>query len=290
MLGSDGIFLRIAPFVAHIQSDIPLVRDSLLEMYADFQLSDSEIFTDFHVRVAFEPGVKKWISPRARFYFDGRPSFAPLPANQAFAMLEWGLNWCVAAHSHQYLIVHAAVVERNGFAFMFPAPPGSGKSTLCAALVNRGWRLMSDELGLIDMQTSLVLGMARAVNLKNKSIDVIQNYAPAAQFTARVPDTSKGTIAHMRPPIESVLRSSEPGKLACIVLPKYSANAETKFDPYSKARTCLLLAEQSFNYHVHGRRGFEAFRLLVEQACCFRLTYSQLDDAVCVLDMFSDKL
>jgi predicted ATPase len=29
---------------------------------------------------------------------------------------------------------------------ILPAPPGSGKSTLCAALVTRGWRLLSDEL------------------------------------------------------------------------------------------------------------------------------------------------
>ena len=40
--------------------------------------------------------------------------FAPLPLDQAFPMLEWGLNWCVSAHCHQYLIFHAAVVEKSG--------------------------------------------------------------------------------------------------------------------------------------------------------------------------------
>ncbi|UCV17294.1 HprK-related kinase A [Ferribacterium limneticum] len=290
MLMADGVYLRMSPFVARIQSDIPVIRDSLREMYSDFPLADAQSFTDFQVRVSYEPGIRKWISPLVRFYFDGRPSFTPLPAHQAFAMLEWGLNWCVAAHAHQYLIVHAAVVERNGRAFVFPAPPGSGKSTLCAALVNRGWRLLSDELGLIDMETSTVLGMARAVNLKNNSIEIIKRYAPDVRFTSVVPDTTKGTIALMQPPTESVLRAGEPGRPCCFILPKYSPETDIRLDPYSKARTCMLLAEQSFNYHVHGLRGFETFSSLVAAAKCFSLTYSRLDDAVSLLNDLSENL
>ncbi len=99
-------------------------------------------------------------------------------------MLEWGLNWCVSAHCHQYLIFHAAVIEKSGRALILPAPPGSGKSTLCAGLVNRGWRLLSDELTLIDIASCGVVPLPRPVSLKNASIDVIRAYAPAAAIGA----------------------------------------------------------------------------------------------------------
>ncbi len=125
-------------------------------------------FADFHVSVVREPGLRRWVRPLIRFHFDGVPSFMPLLATHATASLEWGLNWCVASHCHQYLIVHAAVVERRGVAVVMPAPPGSGKSTLCAALVQCGWRLLSDELGLYDPVSRQVFGMARPINLKNR--------------------------------------------------------------------------------------------------------------------------
>ena len=70
---------------------------------------------------------------------------------QGFAMFEWGLNWVVANHAHQFAIVHAAAVEKDGRGFIFPGAPGSGKSTLCAALVSRGWRLLSDEMAMISL-------------------------------------------------------------------------------------------------------------------------------------------
>ena len=45
----------------------------------------------------------------------------------------------------------------------------------------------------------LVRGMARPINLKNKSIDVIRAFAPGVVMTAPVPDTTKGTVALMQP-------------------------------------------------------------------------------------------
>lgn len=273
------LLVRIGPFVARMKSDIPALAADLTRIYADFALEPPDVFADFHVEVARESGLRRWFMPQARFFFDGRPSFIPLPAAQAFAMLEWGLNWCVAAHCHQYLIIHAAVIEKNGCAAVLPAPPGSGKSTLCTGLVMRGWRLLSDELALYDMASGLIYGMARPISLKNSSIDVIQRFAPDAVMTAPVPNTTKGTVALMRPPLESVLRVCEPVRATWIILPKYRADALPELLQHSRARTFMLLAQQSFNYDLQGVRGFEAIGNLVDQAQCYQFTYSSLDDA-----------
>jgi HprK-related kinase A len=278
------LLLQLPPFVVRLQSDAAIVARDLPAMYGGFRVLPLDSFADFHIQVLRERGLRRWLLPQARFQFDGNPAFAPLPVQQAFAMVEWGLNWCVAAHSHQFLIIHAAVVEKGGRALLLPAPPGSGKSTLCAGLVHRGWRLLSDELALVDMDSGLVRGMARPVNLKNQSINVIRRFAPQAVMTPPVADTQKGTVALMQPPGESVRRVHEPAKPTWIVLPKYAADHAGLLQGHSKARTFLLMAEQSFNYDVHGLRGFEAMSALLDRCDCMQFTYGQLEDAVRTFD------
>jgi HprK-related kinase A len=287
-IADGGLLVKLGPFIARIKTDVAALVVEFQAIYADFQVVAPDQFADFHVEVCHERGIRRWIKPEVRFFFDGRPSFTPLPSSQAFAMLEWGLNWCVAAHCHQYLVIHAAVIERNGRAALLPAPPGSGKSTLCAGLVLRGWRLLSDELALYDIATGLVYGMARPINLKNRSIEVIKQFTPDAQMTAPMHGTTKGTVALLRPPQTSVERAHEPVQPTWIILPKYVGGAAPLLELHSRARTFMLLAEQSFNYDLQGAKGFNALGKLVDHCECYQFVYSLLDDAERVFDALAN--
>jgi HprK-related kinase A len=279
-LRGEGVWLSLSPFVVCIQSDVPALADRLIEMYADFALVPSGAFADFHIELRRGRGLRRWIRPQVDFHFDGVPTFHPLPLDQAYPMLEWGLNWCIASHAHQYLIVHAAVVERSGKAVIMPAPPGAGKSTLCAALVHRGWRLLSDELALLDVDSGHVIPLARPINLKNRSIEIIRRFAPDAVLTPPVHDTRKGRVALLRPPADSVRRIDEPAMPAWIVFPKYQAGTQACFRPFSKGQTCLRIAQESFNYDIHGRAGFEILTRMLDHCDCYEFSYGELEDAM----------
>jgi hypothetical protein len=283
-LARPGLRLRTGPVVNRIQSRLAEVVHGVALHYADCTIEDSEGFADFHISVAPPRSPRRWIAPQVQFQFDGARPFLPLPANQAFAMLEWGLNWCVSSHCHQYLIVHAASVERSGLALLLPGAPGSGKSTLCAGLVSRGWRLLSDELTLLDLATGHVVPLPRPVSLKNASIDVIRRFSPGAEVGPPVHDTVKGSVAHMRPPTESVRRATEAARPRWIVLPRYESGAAAHLTPLSKARAFMHLADHAFNYDVHGRRGFEVLAQVIDNSDCFEFQYGALEDAVAVFD------
>ena len=277
-------FLVLSPFVVRLGSDVTGLARDIHAMYADFEVLPECAFADFHVDILLGRGWERWVRPTAYFHFDGVPFFTPLPAYQAFAMLEWGLNWCIAAHSHQYLIFHAAVIEKDGRAAILPAPPGSGKSTLCAALVCNGWRLLSDELALYDLTSAQVFGMARPINLKNRSIDIVRSFATPVEMTSRVPNTTKGTVALMRPPRESVARVDEPARPAWVVSPKYQPDAAVTINSMRPADAFMLLAEQSFNYEMHGLDGFNALAAMIDRCSCYQLTYGHLDEAIMAFD------
>jgi hypothetical protein len=99
-----------------------------------------------------------------------------------------------------------------------------------------------------------------------------------------VHDTAKGSVAHMKAPTDSVRRATEMARPRWIVLPRYESGASAQLAPLSKARTCMYLADQAFNYDVHGRRGFELLAEVVAGSDCFELRYATLDAAVAVID------
>lgn len=280
--------LRLGPFQVRVQSSFRDVARALGILYADHLLPGAgQSFDDYHVRVASPVGLRRFVRPQALFLLDGRSPFKPLPRAQAVPLLEWGLNWCVASQAHQYLILHAAVIERGGFAAILPADPGAGKSTLCAGLVHAGWRLLSDELALLSLSSGELHALARPVSLKNESLSVIRAFAPGAAFSDRFEDTSKGTISLLKPPADSVARVREPARPAWVITPEYAAGAEPGMEPASKATTFMELAHNGFNYSIHGARGFDALTALVDACACHHFRYSRLEDAVAAFDALS---
>lgn len=279
-LKEAGVFLQVGAFIVHVQTSIRSVAEGIGLLYADYPLAEDDGFADFHVRLLSPGNLRRWFRPQVLFSLDSRIPFKPLPLDQAFPMLEWGMNWCVSGHAHQYLILHAAVVEKQGGAVIMPAPPGAGKSTLCAALVNRGWRLLSDELALVGKTGNEIVPLCRPVSLKNESIHVIRRFEPGAVLGRAVRDTTKGTVAHMKPPAESVAQSQLTARPAWIIFPKYQPGAPTRLESQPKARAFMRMVESAFNYSLLGPQGFQMMANLVDACDCYEFTYSDLDEAV----------
>jgi len=275
--------LSVGPFAVRFRSSLADVAAEIERLYCHHRLLDSD-FCDYHVAVVTPIGPRRWFRAQSLFLLDERAPFKPLPRSQAVPGLEWGLNWCVASQAHQYLILHAAVIERDGHCVILPADSGSGKSTLCATLIHSGWRLLSDELALIDLRSGQVHGLARPVSLKNESIDVIAQWATDAVFSARYADTVKGTIALLRPPASSVARADEPAMPAWVITPEFAQGAAPSLQPSSRATTFMELAHNGFNYSIHGSAGFDTLAALVDRCVCMHFRYSRPEDAVMAFD------
>ena len=288
-LCGQGLHIHTGPFNFRILSPIDSVAQGLGLLYADYPLAEAEEFVDFTVTLSQSGGLRRWWRTQVRFVYDGASPFAVLPIDHAFPLLEWAMNWCISTQAHQYLTLHAAVIERNGCAVVMPAPPGSGKSTLCAGLVNRGWRLLSDELTLISLSDGLITPLGRPVSLKNQSLDVIRKFAPEVVMNQVTHDTSKGSVSHMKVPTEHVQRLNEKARPRWVIFPKYVPQARPELTPRSKANSMLELGRNSFNYTVLGLTGFELLSNVITASDCYDFTYSKLDDAVAVFDQLVEQ-
>jgi len=271
---------RTGPFNIRLTTGCTELIEQWHLFYRPLPASQEEIIFDFHIEVRPPRGLRRWVRPQVLFSLDGETPFEPFPLRLAFPLLEWGLNWSIATRAHAYLMLHSAVLERDGKALLLPAVPGSGKSTLCAALALRGWRLFSDEFGLLVPDSGQLHPLPRPVVLKNESIDVIRAFAPDAPIGPLFPGTRKGTVAHLRSSDESLSRQAEGAAPGWVVFPQYTTGASLRLQEFPGSKAFIRLAHNSFNYRLKGESAFRALTTLAHDCRCYRLEYSDLDQAV----------
>ncbi|HIJ84461.1 MAG: HprK-related kinase A [Magnetococcales bacterium] len=284
-LQSGGLRWVIGPFVIHLRSHVPDFPEYLHKFYGENQLlmPPWNDIADFHLTLNPPLGLRRYWRPKVHFRLDGNAFFTPFPLDHAPPLFEWGLNMAIAARCNHWLLLHAAVLEKNGVALVLPGTPGAGKSTLCAALALQGFRLLSDEFGLYCPQQKCFLANPRPIGLKNESIDVIRAFNSQAVLGQEYPNTRKGTVSYLQPPALSVHNAHIGATPAWIVFPTFIDNQPTCLEKLPQAESFMRLAANAFNYETMGVIGFECVTDIVQHSLAMQLRFGRLEEAVTLL-------
>ena len=279
-LSSDGLGIDYGAAKSRIRTALPHVARMVRTIYGGYPAEEAVGMFDVTVDLRRVRGLRGVVRRQCELLCDGVRDLEPFPLDTPLPLLEWGTNYAIATRLFCYLLLHAGVVERGGRAIVMPAMPGSGKSTLTAALTLRGFRLLSDEFGVVRLDDARLLRMLRPLALKNDSIDVIQRFEPTASIGPRFPKTHKGTVAHLAPQSSHVDARHEVANPALVVFPRFDPSAGVVLEPVKKTNAFARLAVNSFNYHALGPDAFDALGQLVEESSCWQLRYSDLDGAI----------
>ncbi len=283
-LGREGLEVDLGLLRVQVRSDSPVFAAQFREVYGGFPASPGPGWVGLHVQMRRR---RRWTlgwREQIELWHDGRVLFEPFPAEAPLPLFEWGVNWLIARTRNDVVLLHAAVVERDGLAMVMPALPGSGKSTLGSALGLAGWRLLSDEFGALDPADGRLRSVLKPAALKNESIDVIRRFGgDRARLGPPFPGTRKGTVAHLLPQPAAVRRVAEPATPACVLLPRWQRGSPTVIEPLDPRLGFSQLAFNAFNYAVSGEAGFEALVDIAARCGAWQLVYGDLDDAVATL-------
>ena len=274
--------INCGPYSFDLATTEPAVINNAKLIYGDAPAADS--VTDF--AIALQPGswLRRSIKPQISFRCDQHAPFKPLPLSQAYALLEWGMNWCIAAHEYSRFLLHAAVLVKNDQAIICPALPGSGKSTLSAYLGLSGWSVYSDEMAIIDIDSQQVLPLFRPVCLKNNSISLLRNWHPNAVVTAVCRDTQKGDVAHVKVLNWKQYQQLKPVAITALVFPKYQADAALTIYQLDQLDAFGQLSRNAFNYNVLGETAFNIVADIVQRAGLYQVEYSELTELATFFD------
>ncbi|MBF0628809.1 MAG: HprK-related kinase A [Magnetococcales bacterium] len=285
----SGLMWRVGPFNVRLRTAIPEFIAPFHRLYAHHRWLAPSAPEVMHFHPTLHPGtgLRRWWRPQVRFELDGLSRQAPFPRDHALPLFEWGFNHGIASRAHQYLMLHAAVVARGAQALLLPGIPGSGKSTLCAALMLHGWRLLSDEFALIAPATGLLHPLPRPIALKNEAIDIIAALDPAARLGPVFPKTRKGRVAHLQPTAASVATEEEPARPTWVVCPKFLPKAKAELTPVPGDFAFLRLSGNAFNYEMKGASGFATVARMIRSCPIQDLTFGDLTAAVALLEAWT---
>lgn len=198
---------------------------------------------------------------------------------QTPAVLVSALNrWAVEQTTRHY-VFHAGAVARHGSGVLLPAASFSGKSTLTAGLVQRGFGLLSDEVGAIELATGRMVGYPRALSLRSDVLSVLGLDAGVGaslgDATARMVSSSAlgGTVAE------------DGAQLRLIVLPRFDVGASgMECERLRPGLAAMGLLESSCSQQKLKEVGLDWVLDVAGRVPCYRLTYSNLDEAVSKVD------
>ncbi|MEF8717732.1 MAG: HprK-related kinase A [Candidatus Accumulibacter necessarius] len=263
-----------------VRSDLRAFVCDFQRVYGAFVLPEPVPFADFHTQMCSGKGLRAFLRPQSRFLIDGMQPFDPFPREQALPHFEWGVNWSFAQRFNQHVLLHAGALALGGQAVIMAAPPGSGKSTLTAAMMLRGFRLLSDEFGVLCPRTGRLWPMLKPLALKNRSIDVIRDYAEEAILGPVYKGTRKGDVAHLAPTDDSIDARRLPAHPRLVVFPSFREGAPLTTRRLPAEDAFARLAFNSFNYGILGETSFNAVADVIDSCPAFALEYSRFDEAV----------
>jgi HprK-related kinase A len=269
--------LTLGPFRLRLSSNNPAAIDSI-QLHYSAQLIEQCDFVDFHIAL---------LESRAglNVIIDSVQVFNPIPAWHGALAVEWAINHAIYQSLHHYLMLHAAVLVKQGKAVLFPADSGSGKSTLSAALMLSGWTLYTDELAILEGSIPLAHCLPKPVNLKNGAVDLLMTRSPQAVFGRLIEGTEKGDVRLL----QRIAGGAEsPVPVVGLVFPKWYEGAAVEVKPLDASAAFKGLLGNAVNYALKREEGFNQVCELVNASRAFELIYGDLDEAITTLDKLFD--
>ncbi|WP_145387239.1 nucleotidyltransferase family protein [Stieleria neptunia] len=280
-LRNEGLGFRFGPYQFRVRSDLNIIAEAIHVVQAHRAFRPPEDLPDF--TLDFQAGSERF--HRAIICSVDGVIWRTWPRRLSVAAMEWVTSWCFFRQSYNHLAFHAAaaVVPGTDQTIVFPGNSGAGKSTLASTLMLSGWKLLSDETALFDLEDQRVYGLGRPTILKGHSLDLIESrFGDRAVFgpRERILDPPSA-IAHLRPTPESVSAVGSTFPIGAFVLPSRSSDPSTpcQLERLSIDESFVHLTQLGINFRMMGRRGFDDTIHLARTVPAYRLHYHDAGDA-----------
>jgi len=193
------------------------------------------------------------------------------PIELARALVQWAVD-----HTSHY-VFHAGSVRRADLGILLPADSRSGKSTIAAALGQRGFGLLSDEVGVVEFASTRLLAFPRALSLRSDVLGLLDcSESAGASFD--------GGASRMLRASELGIARAESSVVSLIVFPHYESGAVTELRRLTTGPAVLALMKSSCSQARFKVAGLDFVIELARRTPCYELRFSDLWRAIDLIE------
>lgn len=183
-----------------------------------------------------------------------------------------------------YFNLHAAALVKGETGFLFPGSQHCGKTTLTLELIKHGYKLLSDDLAIINRKTREVMPFPRALNIREKSLPLLSGFDQylISKREFNIADEKRWFL-------DLKEFAGTPFVPNVIVFPKLNPEKTASLEPFSKTMALLELVRQNMAPYLPNLpqpddvSNFDVCSLLVEKASVYTLAVGDINNTISLL-------
>ncbi len=280
-----SVFFGFGKQIIKVCADNPVYLKDIKNLLIPFHLKNPARET-VSFKVVFPlDSIKEKISSYLIFQ-DRKEIFKTEDPFRALFRMEWLIVRSLLGGA-DFLQFHAAAVEKDGKAILFPAAPNCGKTSLSVALLQNDFKCFSDEIALVDPESLFIHPFPRNIHIEPEKKDLFLGLNYRLKFKKL--KWNHFEEENLEYGAETIFREKKKSasKAKYIVFPKYSATHNNKLISISRAKAFMGLIKNEINFYRFQAKGLDIIEGLVKGADCYELQTGDLEGAVAVIkDLF----
>lgn len=267
-----------------VASDDPAAIDFVDETYAAFRSAERPSDEALALRLRRAAGGRFVVSDS-----DGYEQEWPSRAHAVADLLSrFLLGLFARVTARGIYAIHAGAVERRGRAVLFSGRSGAGKTTLALSLLERGFRLLSDDLAIVEASTQRILPYRRSLHIRPGTPELVPALRRAEQPSAAPGRTWTLTPALLDEALPGCLAPAAELTSVLLLEGAPEPGSSPTLTAISPAVAVLELLRATWAASVDFGAGLDRVSRLLEGVACARLRIGDLGATADLLEAWVD--